>query len=119
MLKPIRTEAQYEAALSRAYSLMQRSLKANSKESDELEILTLLIENYEAVHYPIPPAHPIEAIKFRMDQLGMKSSELSKVLGYRSRVSEIMSGKRKLTLEMIRKLHATLKIPVESLVARY
>jgi HTH-type transcriptional regulator / antitoxin HigA len=119
MLRPIRTEAQYEAALAKAYRLMQKPLKAGSKESDELEILSMLIERYEVLQYPVPPPHPIEAIKFRMEQQGMKPSELSAILGYRSRASEILNGKRKLTIEMIRKLHEKLNIPLESLVARY
>ncbi len=98
---------------------MQEQLHPGSRESDELEVLTMLIERYEAEHYPIAPPHPVEAIKFRMDQLGMKPSELGRVLGYRSRASEIMRGKRKLTLGMIRALHEKLHIPLESLVARY
>ncbi len=119
MLKPIRNEKQYDKALSRAYKLLQGKLRSGSQEADELEVLTMLIERYEAEHYPIAPPHPIEAIKFRMDQLGMKPSDLGRVLGYRSRASEIIRGKRKLTLGMIRTLHEKLQIPVESLVARY
>ncbi|HZK76574.1 MAG TPA: transcriptional regulator [Candidatus Kapabacteria bacterium] len=119
MLKPIRTERQHESALAKAYGLMQKPLRAGSKESDELEVLSMLIERYEEVHYPIAPPHPIEAIRFRMEQLGMKPSELKMVLGYRSRSSEILRGKRKLTLEMIRRLHEKLQIPLESLVSRY
>ena len=87
--------------------------------ADELDVLAMLIERYEAEHYPIAPPHPIEAIKFGMDQLGLKPSDLGRVLGYRSRASEIMRGKRKLTLGMIRTLYEKLNIPVESLVARY
>jgi HTH-type transcriptional regulator / antitoxin HigA len=119
MLRPIRNEKQYDKALARAYRLMQSKLRAGSPEADELDVLAMLIERYEAEHYPIAPPHPIEAIKFRMDQLGLKPSDLGRVLGYRSRASEIMRGKRKLTLEMIRTLHEKLNIPVESLVARY
>ncbi len=119
MLRPIRNDKQYDKALARAYKLMQGKLRASSPEADELEVLVMLIERYEAEHYPIAPPHPIEAIKFRMDQLGMKPSDLGTVLGYRSRASEIIRGKRKLTLGMIRTLHEKLNIPVESLVARY
>ncbi len=119
MLKPIRTEREYDKALSTAYRLMQKELKTASKEADELEVLTMLIERYEAEHYPIAPPHPIEAIVFRMEQLGMKRSELGKLLGAPSRASEIMRGKRKLTLEMVRTLHERLHIPLESLVGRY
>jgi HTH-type transcriptional regulator/antitoxin HigA len=119
MLRPIRNEKQYDKALDRAYRLMQGKLRAGSEGSDELEVLTMLIERYEAEHYRIAPPHPIEAIKFRMDQLGMKPAELGRILGYRSRASEIIRGKRKLTLRMIRTLHEKLQIPVESLVAKY
>jgi HTH-type transcriptional regulator/antitoxin HigA len=119
MLKPIRSEREYDRALGRAYRLMQMDLKPGKKEADELEVLSMLIERYEAEHYPIAPPHPIEAIEFRMDQLQMKRSELGRLLGYPSRASEIMRGKRKLTLEMVRTLHEQLNIPLESLVARY
>lgn len=119
MLKVIKTEAQYEDALEKAYSLIQKNIKPNSKEADELDLLTLLIEHYEAAHYVVLPPSPIEAIKFRLEQLGKSESELSKILGARSRQSEILSGKRKLSLSMIRKLHETLKIPAESLIGAY
>src|ERR1700722_659762 len=119
MLKPIRNESDSDKALGRAYRIIQLELKPRSKESDELEVLSMLIEHYEAEHYPIAPPHPIEAIKFRMDQLGMKRAELGRILGYPSRASEIMRGKRKLTLEMVRTLQEKLQIPLESLVANY
>ena len=79
----------------------------------------MLIENYENEHYPIGPPDPIEAIKFRMEQMGMKKKDLAEVIGYKSRVSEILSRKRKLTLTMIRNLHEKLKIPYESLMTDY
>jgi HTH-type transcriptional regulator / antitoxin HigA len=119
MLKPIRTEREYDKALAAAYRLMQMELKPASNDADELEVLSMLIERYEAEHYPIAPPHPLEAIVFRMDQLGMKRSELGRLLGAPSRASEIMRGKRKLTLEMVRTLHERLQIPLESLMARY
>lgn len=119
MLKVIKTEQEYEAALERAYALMQKDIKLNSKDADELDLITLLIEHYEEAHYPILPPSPIEAIKFRLEQMGKSSSELSKILGARSRQSEILSGKRKLSLTMIRKLHEVLNIPAESLIGAY
>jgi HTH-type transcriptional regulator/antitoxin HigA len=79
----------------------------------------MLIEKYEDEHYPIGPADPIEAIKFRMEQMGMKQKDLAEIIGYKSRVSEILNRKRKLTLEMIRKLHTSLKIPTEILIREY
>lgn len=119
MLKPIKNKEDYEKALDRAYELMQLDLTLGSEASDELEVLSLLIKEYEHENYPIPKPHPIEAIKFRLEQSGISESELSKILGARSRKSEILSGKRKLSLTMIRKLHATLNIPASVLIQDY
>jgi len=119
MLKPIRNNAQYEDALARVYALMQKDLKPESKDSDELEILSILIKEYEQEHYPVPNPSPLEAIKFRLEQMGMSEAELSDILGYRSRKSEILSGKRKLSLTMIRKLNEILHIPAEVLIQAY
>jgi HTH-type transcriptional regulator/antitoxin HigA len=119
MLKPIKTKKEYEAALARVYELMQKGLKAGGKLSDELEVLSILVEAYEDKHYPIPPPHPIEAIKFRLEQMGIDEKELTKILGGRSRKSEILSGRRKLSLNMIRELHEKLSIPAETLIAAY
>lgn len=80
------------------------------------EVLATLIEAYEAVHYPIPPVDPVDAILFRMDQQGLKPKDLVPLLGSRARVSEVLSRKRGLSLEMIRRLHSELGIPLESLV---
>jgi HTH-type transcriptional regulator/antitoxin HigA len=119
MLKPIKTKKEYEAALLRVYGLMQKDLKSGSKLSDELEVLSMLVEAYEKKHYPIPPPLPIEAIKFRMEQMGMDEKKLIALLGGRSRKSEILSGRRKLSLAMIRELHDKLNIPAETLIAAY
>ena len=119
MLKPIKSKTQHEDYLERAYELMQLDLKPNSSESDELELLSILIETYEKENYPIDPPNPIEAILFRIDQMGMKRSELKKVLGSRSRVSELLSGKRKLSLTMIRKLNEELGISAQTLIKDY
>lgn len=119
MLKPIRSNPQLEEYLARAYDLMQQDLKPNSKESDELEVLSMLIEEYEYKHYPIDPPHPIDAILFRLDQQGLKRSDLQQILGSRSSASEILSGKRKLSLAMIRKLHENLGISAETLIKNY
>jgi len=81
--------------------------------------LSILIEKYEEEHYPIEPPNPIEAIKFRMEQMDVKKTELAEIIGYKSRVSEIFSKKRKLTLDMICRLHDRLKIPYETLLAEY
>jgi HTH-type transcriptional regulator/antitoxin HigA len=119
MLKPIKNKTQHEQYLSRAYELMQLDLKPNSPESDELELISILIEAYEKENYPIEPPNPIEAILFRIDQMGMKKSELKNILGSRSRVSEILSGKRKLSLSMIRKLNEHLGISAQTLIKDY
>lgn len=119
MIKPVKTKKDYEAALQRCYDLMQKNSKPNTPEADELEILSILIENYEQKHYPVPPPNPVDAIKYRLQQKGMDEKELNKILGGRSRKSEILSGKRKLSLNMIRELHDKLNIPAETLIAEY
>ena len=119
MLKPIKNDAQYEDALHRVYLLMQKNIKADSKESDELEILSILVKEYENEHYTMPKPNPLDAIKFRLEQMNMSEVELSQILGYRSRKSEILSGKRKLNLAMVRKLVEQLHIPAEVLIQAY
>ncbi len=116
-IKPIRTEKDYEKALKRLEVIFDARPK--TKEGDEAEILSILIEKYEDVHYPIEAPDPIEAIKFRMEQMGYKQKDLAKIIGYKGRVSEILNRKRKLSLEMIRKLHEKMNIPLESLVQAY
>lgn len=119
MLKPIKTDKKYENALARVYELMQKDVVESSAISDELEILSLLVKDYELVNYPISYPNPIEAIKFRMEQMNLSESELSELLGTRSRKSEVLSGKRKLSLAMIRKLTDVLHIPAEVLIQAY
>src|ERR1700749_793820 len=119
MLKPIKNNAQYEDSLARVYELMQKNLKPESRESDELEVLSILVKEYELDYYPVPKPSPLEAIRFRLEQMGMSEAELSHILGYRSRKSEILSGKRKLSLAMIRKLNEVLHIPADVLIQAY
>ena len=116
-IKPIKTEQDYQEALDRLEVIFDA--KKGSPEGDELEILGLLIEKYESMHFPIDLPDPIEAIKFRMEQMGYTQSDLVKIIGLKSRVSEILNKKRKLTLEMIRKIHLALNIPTEILVQAY
>ncbi len=116
-IKVIETEGDYQQALDRLEVIFDAPV--DSPEGDEAEILSILIEKYEDEHYPIGLPDPIEAIKFRMEQMDMKKSDLAEIIGYKSRVSEIFSKKRKLTLEMIRRLHDRLKIPYETLIAEY
>ena len=93
-LVPIKNEIQYETALSRIYDLMQTDIKKESAESDELEVLSLLVKEYELITYPIPKPKPLEAIKYKMEQMNITESQLAIILGSRSRKSEILSGKR-------------------------
>jgi HTH-type transcriptional regulator/antitoxin HigA len=116
-LKVIKTEKDYQKALKRLEVIFEA--KKGSKDGDELELLSLLIDNYEKERYPIDLPDPIEAIKFRMEQLGYKQADLAEAIGLKSRVSEILNRKRKLTLDMIRKLHEVLGIPTEVLVKQY
>jgi HTH-type transcriptional regulator/antitoxin HigA len=117
MIKPIRNNKEYQNALVRLEEIF--NAKAGTNEGDELEVLSILIDNYEKEHFPIDPPDPIEAIKFRMDQLGIKQKDLANIVGFKSRVSEIINRKRKLSLSMIRKLHHQLNIPTEVLIQEY
>lgn len=122
MLKPIRTKKDYKAALNRIYVLMnshQNGLRVNSDEYNELDLLAILVEKYEEQHYPIDLPDPVEAIKFRLEQLGLGTSALASILGSKSRASEILNRKRKLSISMIRALHNKLKIPASSLISDY
>lgn len=117
ILKPIKTKKDYQLALQRLEHIFDA--KPDSREGDELEVLGILIDNYEKTHYPIDFPDPIEAIQFRMEQLGYSQSDLAKIVGSKSRASEILSRKRKLTLEMISNLHNTLNIPTDVLIQSY
>lgn len=116
-IKVIKTQEDYNRALNRLNEIFHADV--DSKEGDEAEILTILIEKYEDEHFPIEAPDPIEAIKFRMEQMDLSRKDLAKIIGYKSRVSEIFNRKRKLNLKMIRNLHEKLKIPYESLIAEY
>ena len=115
-LKPIRNKVEYKAALSEASNFFDEEPKRGSKEADRFEILLMLIEAYEAKHYQILPPDPVEAIKFRMEQAGLKPKDLQPMIGGLNRVYEILNHKRPLTLRMIWKLHSMLGIPAESLI---
>lgn len=116
-IKPIKTKNDYQKALSRIEVIFDA--KPGTSQGDELEVLGILIDNYEHLHYPIDYPDPIEAIKFRMEQLGYSQSDLANVVGLKSRASEILNKKRKLTLEMIRSLHNALNIPTNVLIQSY
>jgi HTH-type transcriptional regulator/antitoxin HigA len=114
---PIRNEKDYQKALDRLEDIFDA--KKGTDEGDELEILSILIDRYENENFPIGMPDPIEAIKFRMEQMGMNQKDLAEVVGFKSRVSEILNKKRKLTLSMIRKLNTNLHIPTEVLIQDY
>ena len=116
-VKLIKSEEDYYQALDRLEKVFHAP--EGSDEGDEAELLTILIERYEGEHFKIDAPDPIEAIKFRMEQLNMTKSELAEIIGYKSRVSEILNHKRKLTLKMIRNLHHRLNIPYDSLITDY
>lgn len=114
-IRPVKTERDYDAALKRIEELW--SSEPETPEYDELDVLITLVGVYEDENHPVPPPSPIEAIKFVMDQRGLKQADLVEFIGSRPRVSEILSGKRSLTLSMIRSLHEGLGIPAEILIA--
>jgi len=116
-IKPIRTEKDYEKALKRLEKIFDSSPK--SKEGDEAEILSLLIEDYENQYYPIEALDPIEAIKIRMEELKIKQKDLVGVIGGKSRVSEVLNKKKRLTVDMIRKLEKILHLSASILVTNY
>jgi HTH-type transcriptional regulator/antitoxin HigA len=116
-IKPIRTKKDYEQALARLEVIFDS--KKGTDKGDELEILGMLVENYENEKFPIGFPDPVEAIKFRMEQLGYNQNDLANVVGLKSRASEILNRKRKLSLEMIRQIHDRLNIPTEVLIQAY
>jgi HTH-type transcriptional regulator / antitoxin HigA len=113
-IRPIKTEQDYKASVKRVEELW--GAKKDTAEGDELDLLVTLIESYEMKHYPIAPPDPIDAIKFRMEQMGISRTEMVKYLGSQNRVSEILNRKRTLTLKMIKSLYKGLKIPAEILL---
>ena len=114
-IKPIKSEQDYKMSIKRIDELW--GAKRDTPEGDEFDLLCTLAESYEMKHYPIAPPDPIDAIKFRMEQMGMTKADMVKYLGSQSRVSEILNGKRRLTLKMIKSLYKGLKIPAEILLA--
>ena len=116
-IKPIKNKKDYEQAMERLEVIFDA--KKGSELGDELEILGMLIENYENEKFLIDFPDPIEAIKFRMEQLGYNQTDLANIVGLKSRASEILNRKRKLSLEMIRQIHSSLNIPTEVLIQDY
>jgi len=115
-IKPIRNDDDLHGALRCLESVFQA--EEGTPEADDMEILVTLIEAYENKHHPVGPADPVEAIKFRMEQQGLTPRDLEEYIGPSGRVSEVLNGKRRLSLRMIKRLHDGLSIPYESLLAR-
>jgi HTH-type transcriptional regulator / antitoxin HigA len=116
-IKPIKNDDDLTSAVRRMRSL--RGVQPNTPEGDEIEILATLVEAYEEKYHAIEAPDPIEAIKFRMDQMGLKDADLTEFVGQRSRVSEVLNKKRALSLKMIRNLNKGLNIPLDALVKDY
>ena len=113
----IKTEADYQLAMERLEVIFDA--EPGTTEDDELELLSLLIDNYEKIHFPIDLPDPVEAILFRMEQLNYQAKDLAEVLGSRSRVTEILNKERKLSLDMIRKINKKMHIPTDVLIQEY
>ena len=115
--KPIRTEADYEQALARIDELMGSEF--GSTEGEELDVLVTLVESWEDEHYPMGYPEPHEAIKFRMEQAGLRPRDLIPIIGSRAKVSEVLSGKRAITMPMARALHGHFGIPIKVLIRKH
>jgi len=114
-IRPIKTEQDYTLAIKKIEELW--GSKRDTRNGDELDLLVTLVESFEMKHYPIAPPDPIDAIKFRMEQMGMSKEDKVKYLGSQSRVSEILNRKRKMTLKMVKLIYKGLKILAEILLA--
>lgn len=120
IIKILRTEQDYNEATSRIYNLINSSntpFEPDSPEGEEIELLSILVEKYEEEHQVLEAPNPIDAIKFRMDQMNLKQRDLAPLFGGKTRVSEVLNGKRNLTLKMITLLNRYLGIPLESLIS--
>lgn len=115
-IRPIRSKAAHKAALREISALMDADPKRGSPEFDKLDVLVTLVDAYEEKQHPVAPPDPIEAIRFRMEQLGLTARDLAASIGRPNRVYEVLNHKRDLTLPMIRKLHVQLDIPAETLI---
>jgi HTH-type transcriptional regulator/antitoxin HigA len=115
-IRPIRTDADYQAALKAVSPYFDQEPAAGTEDADRFEVMLTLIQGYEAKHHPIDPPDPIEAIKFRMEQQDLSVKDLEPFIGQSNRVYEVLSRRRPLTLRMIRRIHAGLGIPAEVLI---
>ena len=115
-IRPLRSEADYEAALAEIETYFDKEPKPSTPAADRFDLLALVIEDYEAKHWPIDPPDPIEAIRYRMETGGFSQAELGRLLGSRQRASDILARKRRLTMQMAWKLHRDWNIPAEALI---
>ena len=115
-IRPVRNAKDYKGALRELSAYFDREPRSGTEDGDRFEILITLVEAYEARHFPVEAPDPIEAIRFRMEQSGLTVKDLVPSIGQPNRVYEVLSGKRKLSIEMIRNLHRNLGIPAESLI---
>ncbi len=113
-IRPIKSEQDYKGSIKRIEELW--GAKKDTPQGDEFDLLCTLVESYEMTHFPIAPPDPIDAILFRMEQMGMTKTDMAKYLGSQSRVSEVLGRKRKLTLKMVKSLYKGLKIPADILL---
>ncbi|HRJ29721.1 MAG TPA: helix-turn-helix domain-containing protein [Cyclobacteriaceae bacterium] len=116
-LKPIKTKKEYEACLDWVDAMFDKKVKANSPEGENLQVMLLLIKEYEDKHYPIPTPDPLEAIKLKMEERGLKNKDLVNKIGSKGYVSAILSGKKPLTLELAKIFHKELGIPANILLS--
>lgn len=116
-IRPIHTEADHNATLKEISFLMESDPAPGTPDGDRLDILVTLVQAYEARHFPVGAPDPVEAIKFRMEQSGLSVKDLEPLIGKSNRVYEVLNRKRPLTLAMIRRLHSSLGIPAEVLIA--
>ena len=114
-IRPIKTEQDYNTSIRRIEVLW--GAKKDTPQGDKLDLLVTLVESYEMKHFPIAPPDPVDAIKFRMEQMDMTKADMVQYIGSQSRVSEILNGRRKLTLGMIKSLYKGLRIPADILLA--
>jgi HTH-type transcriptional regulator/antitoxin HigA len=115
-IRPLRSEAEYQAALAEIEHYFAREPEPGSPEADRFELLALVIDDYEDKHWPIDPPDPLDAIKFQMEMRGYSQADLGRTLGSRQRASDILRGKRPLTIQMVWKLYREWGIPAESLI---
>jgi HTH-type transcriptional regulator/antitoxin HigA len=116
VIRPLRSESDYDAALADIERYFEKEPKRGTPEADRFDLLALVIEDYEKKHWPIDPPDPVEAIRYRMDIAGLGQSDLGRLLGSRQRASDILSRKRRLTMQMVWKLHRDWGIPAEALI---